>query len=158
MDISHSLPTSPKLVESPPRYQSTSTERPIDAITRKLWEIGAIPLEDFLAESSTGLPRRAPTTSLQCDTKPILSPVGRDSSARAPGSLEGDDEALESIPPAVAPLSERNLNGDPTSNFPLTRDNAITRLHQACIRVSGSADSLRYEFMEENGQKSGSSN
>jgi len=51
------------------------------------------------------------------------------------------------VPSSVAPAST-------TRPAESTHLNAIARLNQACQRVFGNTDVLRYEFIEENGQKS----
>lgn len=51
------------------------------------------------------------------------------------------------VPSPVAPASTARLTES-------THLSAIARLNQACQRAFGTTDVLRYEFIEENGQKS----
>lgn len=120
-----------------------------DAVTGKLREIGAVSVEEYL---SSTLRRRVPAASL---VRPASSAGGGYRGiGHVLGSLEDENDTREPSPLAVSPLSERNLNEGSKPNFPLARDNAISRLHQACIHTFGSSDPLNYEFVEENGQKS----
>lgn len=150
---SYSLPVSPKLVNTPTRHRTISDERPFNVITRKLKEIGAVPLEDFLSNRPVITPPRVHTSRpVQYDTWPT-SNADIGGATRTSAVNDGDRSPSPSLVPA--PLSERNMNGDVKSTCAFPRDNAISRLHQTCIHTFGSADTLKYEFLEENGQKSG---
>lgn len=151
---SYSLPVSPKLTNVPSRDHSPSNERPFDVVTRKLKEIGAIPVDDFLSDKPLLIPPRTRVTEL---TRYSTWPTCDIDVASAPYfSAAADGGRRTSSPPLLgpAPLSERNMNGDTKPNLSFSRDNAISRLHQTCLHAFGSADLLKYEFLEENGQKS----
>lgn len=149
----HSLPTSPRIMDALPRDAPASDGQPFDIVGRKLKELGAVPLEEFLSNRPSSIPPRLHFSKfLYYDTKLAYDMGTEDSSCVSVMSVEDRSPSPSSNAPA--PLSERNMNGDTRSSPALLRDNAISRLHQVCIHTFGSADLLKYEFLEENGQKS----
>jgi hypothetical protein len=149
----HSLPTSPRMMDALSGDAPASDSRPFDIVSRKLKELGAVPLEEFLSNRPSSIPPRLHFSTLpRYDTRLTYDMGTEDSTCVSAMSVEDRSPSPSSHTPA--PLSERNMNGDTRSGLSLLRDNAISRLHQVCIHAFGSADLLKYEFLEENGQKS----
>ncbi len=150
---SRSLPTSPRMTDAPLLDAPASDGRPFDIVGRRLKELGAVSLEDFFSNRLSSNPPRLHNTKLpHYDTRLTCDMGTEDISCVSPMSVEERSPSPSLHTPA--PLSERNMNGDARPSPSLLRDNAISRLHQACIHAFGSADLLKYEFLEESGQKS----